>query len=134
MPWPLSGSNFSCDNSYLEIPANKPMITNTNDASDSNLSFDNNVSNNTPQHVSIYPNDTPLSHSLINSANTRTQFSADQHLKRFEPNSSDPIIIVIELNESNTSTGFWHPLKCDKFLSNNLIGINNVKQNGHRKG
>lgn len=97
------------------------------------LSCNNNVSNNITQPGNIFPNIALLSRSLINAANTHTTFPADQHLKHFEPNFSGPTIIVIKLNESNTSTGSWHPLKWTKFLSKHFPGINNIKPNGYRK-
>lgn len=101
----------------------------TCDTLDDNSIIDNDVISSSPKPDQVITN-TTSSHSTLPVA-TQTKLITDQHLKHFEPNFEGTPVIIIELNDTNTST--WHPLKWAKLLSTNFFGINNIKPNGHKK-
>lgn len=120
-PYENNSPSLHCD------PANEAMI-NTNEPP-SNNNLDKDTSN--PETV-ISITSSPRPQQAL-PANINTKHNSDEHLKKFASNFNGPPIIIIELTNSNSSIGSWHPLKRAKFLCNHFTGINNIKPNSHKK-
>ena len=108
------------------------MITDSTESPPNNYHTDNETIdiNNSTEPGSVITN--TITSNLTFPGTTHTNHTADD-LCHFNSDFNGTPIIIIELTDSNLSSGSWHPLKWAKFLSKNFLGINNIKPNGHKK-